>query len=162
MIQNIADIKTNNWSLSISEFGQAVQGIEEINQCIYIILGTIKGSDPFRPDFGSDVFDFIDKPISVAGPGMVNAITDAIAKWEPRIAITSITYESQPQSGRNPAIPAGLIFHIGWAFVGNANIEQLDLLIGPPGGETEDVFIRILGTPDGAGLITSSNNFIPV
>ena len=153
---NVADITAANWSIDINSFGDAVQGIAEINQTIGLILETQKGSDPFRPNFGSDVWEYVGAPITEAGPNIVRAITDAITRWETRIIIKSITYVAQPQ-GDGSNLPAGLIFTITWVLVGGENVNVLNLLVGLESLSGISI-IRILGTETGAGLITQSSN----
>jgi uncharacterized protein len=70
--------------------GNVVQGIADINQCIGIILATPKGSDPLRPTFACDLWQWIDAPITVARPHLVREIVQALTKWEPRIQVLSV------------------------------------------------------------------------
>jgi hypothetical protein len=86
----LTEITEKDWGLSIETQGDVVQGISDINQCIYIILMTVKGTDPLRPDFGCDVFQWLDKPVNNAIPNMVKAVADAIKKWETRVIVTKV------------------------------------------------------------------------
>ncbi len=62
-----------------------------IHQNIGIILSTPKGSDPHRPDFGSDIHKYIDRPINSITEGQIKAdIADAIELWEPRVKVQTI------------------------------------------------------------------------
>lgn len=81
---DVNKIKSQNWSLSTAKQGEIVQDIDDINQCISVILETIKGSDPLRPDFGSDVFLWLDKPIGLAGPNIIAEAIKSIRLWEKR------------------------------------------------------------------------------
>ncbi len=92
MATKLQDIKSVNWQLSNKLLGEVVEGIADIRQCIGTILITTKGSDPLRPLFGSDIWQFIDKPVTVAAPNISAEILDAISKWEPRVIINSIFY----------------------------------------------------------------------
>jgi phage baseplate assembly protein W len=85
-----------------------VQGIDDIHQSLLILFGTIPGEDPFRPTFGVDLSQFLDKPITVATPAIVATISDAIALWEPRITVVSI--ESTYLQNQ----PAQLVIAITW------------------------------------------------
>jgi phage baseplate assembly protein W len=67
-----------------------VQGVDDVNQCIGIILGTPKGSDPLRPTFACDLWQWIDAPVNVARPYLVREIVEAITKWEPRVRVLSV------------------------------------------------------------------------
>jgi phage baseplate assembly protein W len=99
----LADISSADWSLKVGSIGAVVEGIDDIDQCIGIILTTPKGSDPLRPTFGADLWQYIDDPISVVIPSIVREVSAAIAMWEPRVTIQSINVsragESSSQSG---------------------------------------------------------------
>ena len=51
-----------DWQYKLNSIGSVAEGVEDINQCIAIILLTQKGSDPLRPTFGSGRFDVINLP----------------------------------------------------------------------------------------------------
>lgn len=93
MAIKIQDIRATNWQLSAITPGEIVSGIEDIRQCIGTILTTTKGSDPMRPLFGSDIWKFIDTPVSTASANIAAEIIDALNKWETRIQIQKITHE---------------------------------------------------------------------
>lgn len=88
----LSDITQPNWSLSSEAIGEVVQGVDEISQCIILIVKTQKGSEPLRPDFGSDLFLYIDRPINEALPKVIKSIVDALATWETRIEVTKVSY----------------------------------------------------------------------
>jgi uncharacterized protein len=88
------DIKSSEWSISLGEVGGIKQGMDDINQCIEIILTTIPGTDPLRPTFGSNIYKYIDKPLNIAIPNIYKAIIDALALWEKRIEIESLQYQA--------------------------------------------------------------------
>jgi phage baseplate assembly protein W len=67
-----------------------VEGLDDIDQCIRLILCTPKGSDPHRPDFGSNLHRYIDMPIDRATPYVVREAVDAIARWEPRCELIKV------------------------------------------------------------------------
>jgi len=93
----LADISSADWSLALdaagtpgSGLGQVVQGEADVDQCIRIILTTPKGSDPLRPMFGADIWQYIDYPINAAIPAIVREVTQAISLWEPRVILTGV------------------------------------------------------------------------
>jgi len=96
----IDDIKSVDWQPKLGEIGSVVEGYDDINQCIKIILSTPKGSDPHRPEFGSDVWKYIDYPIKEAIPNIIREAIDAINTWEPRVSIKSIRAEVIESQGR--------------------------------------------------------------
>lgn len=99
----LADIRSTDWSLKLDAIGSVVQGLEDIDQCIAIILTTPKGSDPLRPTFGADLWSFIDSPIGAAIPSIVREVGAAIAMWEPRVNLVAVNVtpanEGSSQSG---------------------------------------------------------------
>lgn len=68
-----------------------VTDVDDINQCIGIILTTRLGSDPHRPLFGCNAWLHLDKPIPVARPLVVVDVLEALELWEPRIAVVRVT-----------------------------------------------------------------------
>lgn len=80
-----------NWQIDINNSAAIVEGVNDIIQCIYIILTTIPGSDPLRPDFGSNVYKFIDKSANEVQGQLIYAAKEAIKKWEKRINVTKCT-----------------------------------------------------------------------
>ena len=68
-----------------------MQGIADVNQSVAIILTTPKGSDPLRPTFAADLWQFIDYPMNSLLAAVVGEVTQALTMWEPRITIVSIT-----------------------------------------------------------------------
>ena len=65
---NLNEITYVDWQLKLNSIGEVAQGVDDINQCIAIILLTKKGSVPHRPTFGSDIYKYIDYPINEATP----------------------------------------------------------------------------------------------
>jgi phage baseplate assembly protein W len=97
------DIQSADWSLALDSsqpsavsvqpgagIGNVVQGIDDVNQCIGIILATPKGSDPLRPTFGCDLWRWLDAPVNVARPHLVREIVEALTIWEPRVRVLSV------------------------------------------------------------------------
>ena len=86
-------IKSAYWQLSLQDVGVIAEGLDDLRQCIDIILRTSRGSDPFRPLFGSNIFDWIDKPVTQAIPNIKREIIQALGIWEPRIEVKSIVHD---------------------------------------------------------------------
>ena len=94
------DVRAADWSLMLDAtaenrglvggFGQVVEGIDDVAQCLGIILSNPPGTDPLRPDFACDLFSFIDMPMTLALPQIVAAVTAAIEKFEPRVELISV------------------------------------------------------------------------
>jgi phage baseplate assembly protein W len=88
----ITEITQRDWSLSTTAQGEIAQGLRDISQCIYIIVTTVKGSDPLRPEFGADIKAYLDQPASQV-PALIRAITQAIEIWETRVRVTRVSYK---------------------------------------------------------------------
>lgn len=86
-------LKSQDWTMDLDEFGTIVQGLDDIRQCVMVILRTIRGSDPLRPEFGTNIYKLIDQPINVAAPQIVAEIIDGITTWEPRVELKSVKYK---------------------------------------------------------------------
>lgn len=127
---NLNDIKSADWSLAVGAIGNVVEGIDDINQCIVTILSTKKGSDPFRPDFGSDVWEWIDRPLPVAVPNMKRAIFEAVGLWEPRVIVTSVEHAYQNEAGRQEPVQAGMKFNISWKLRQTQTTGSVEVILG--------------------------------
>jgi phage baseplate assembly protein W len=65
--------------------------IKSVLQNIRVILTTPKGSDVHRPDFGSELYRFIDQPLTTLTAGKIKAyIVDEIERWEQRVKVKEI------------------------------------------------------------------------
>lgn len=82
-----------DWQLKLNEIGSVSEGIEDINQCIAIILSTQKGSVPHRTTFGSDILKYVDYPINSAKANIIRETVDAITLWETRVNVDSVSVE---------------------------------------------------------------------
>jgi phage baseplate assembly protein W len=133
----LADITSADWSLKLdtpgqpgSGLGKVVQGVDDVDQCIAIILTTPKGTDVLRPTFGTDVWRYIDAPISEAGPAIVREVTGSIMQWEPRVKVLSVRSTPLLQTAEQPG--AHVAITVSW---------QLDLGNVPTPNRTTAVAI---------------------
>lgn len=78
------------WQPALQAPGEIVQGLDDIWQAIQIILRTPRGSDPHRPEFGSNLHLYIDWPVERAIPHVVRESVDAIRRWETRCQLMSV------------------------------------------------------------------------
>jgi uncharacterized protein len=129
----LADISLADWSLKLGAIGEVVQGVGDVEQCLAIIVTTPRGSDPLRPTFGADIWRYIDYPINSALPAIVSELTSAIAMWEPRVTLKSVTAsqvnDSSPQSG------AHLEVALSWQLkLGNPAAPIQTTTVSIPGG----------------------------
>lgn len=166
---NVSDIKSSDWALSLAEISEAVEGVDDINQCIGIILSTVKGSDPFRPTFGSDVWDFIDRPLPIAIANMKRAIREAIDLWEPRVIVTNVEHTYQNEAGTTDGVLAGMKFNISWKLKESfttgtveVNFGLYDKLIKSTQTEVPATPNANLTTEDGDPLLTEGGDNITI
>lgn len=90
MTTTLTDITAADWSIKLDDPGSVVENLDDINQCLRVILETPKGSRAHEPLFGCDVWLFLDQPLTHALPGIINAVIEAVEEWEPRAKLTSV------------------------------------------------------------------------
>jgi Bacteriophage baseplate protein W len=67
---------------------------EDIDQAIWIILGTNPGERVMRPDFGAGLNKFIFEPInSTTMEKLKSRVEESLIAWEPRIDVKEVTVE---------------------------------------------------------------------
>jgi len=91
VVTRISEITGVDWSPKLGAIGEVVENLDDINQCLRIILETPKGSRPHEPLFGSDLFRYVDHPVNTGMPRMIAAAIDAVTLWEPRVRLISIS-----------------------------------------------------------------------
>ena len=75
--------------------------VKSVLQNIQVILTTPKGSDVHRPKFGSEIFNFIDQPLTTLTIGKIKAmIVEEIEEWEPRVKVREIELTKDYLNGR--------------------------------------------------------------
>lgn len=79
--------------------GKPLAGIEHLRQSVRDILSTPVGSRVMRRGYGSQLFRLVDAPLNASTRmDLFAATADALAQWEPRIAVEGIS-ASQPRPG---------------------------------------------------------------
>jgi len=64
---------------------------EDIQEAIWIILGTAMGERVMRPDFGCGIHDLVFAPINTATLTLVeNSVREALTVYEPRIELLQV------------------------------------------------------------------------
>jgi phage baseplate assembly protein W len=64
----------------------------EIEQAIWLILGTSPGERPMRPEFGCRISDYIFAAADVGTAGMLAyEVRRALDRWEPRIDVVDVS-----------------------------------------------------------------------
>ena len=99
----LADIQSLHWQPALGGEG-IVENIDDLNQAIQVILRTPKGSDPLRPEFGSDLHLYLDYPIHRARPHVVRESVEAIRRWEPRLSVVRVAVSQEGDAGVKIAV----------------------------------------------------------
>ena len=87
----VSDIGSVDWSPKLGSLGDVVEQLQDIEQCIRIIVLSPKGSDPHRPDFGCDAWRYLDRPADTGFADIIREVIQAIRAWEPRVLDVSLT-----------------------------------------------------------------------
>ncbi len=74
---------------------------QNIEESIFIILGTRRGERLYRPDFGSQLHELVFAPLNDDTLLLAQIYArDALQKWEPRIAMESVNATAAPEVAR--------------------------------------------------------------
>ena len=78
------------------------RGEEDVEQAIAVILGTVPGERPMRPEFGCEIHQLVFDTVDAEMIGQMDmAIRVALDRWEPRIEVMSIDFDlSDTAEGR--------------------------------------------------------------
>ena len=77
-----------------------VDGPQELEEAIRLILGTAPGERPMRPEFGCAIHDLVfATPDSSTAGRVAHAVRVALLRWEPRIEVlgVDVSYEAMDQ-----------------------------------------------------------------
>jgi phage baseplate assembly protein W len=68
-----------------------VDGERELEQSIALILGTIPGERPMRPEFGCRLHDYVFASADATTAGLVaQEVRQSLLRWEPRIDVSDV------------------------------------------------------------------------
>ena len=75
---------------------------EDIDQAIWIILGTNPGERVMRPDFGAGLNRFLFEPINTTTiEGLKRRVEESLVAWEPRIDVKEVSIDAEhPEQNR--------------------------------------------------------------
>jgi phage baseplate assembly protein W len=72
---------------------------QDIEEAIWIILGTARGERVMEPEFGCGIHDYVFAPNNPATRGaLTQAVQQALARFEPRVDVEDVRVESYPES----------------------------------------------------------------
>jgi phage baseplate assembly protein W len=71
----------------------------KVQQSLLLILGTARGERVMNPDFGSRLQELVFEPNNTTTQGrIVQYVTEAISKWEPRVDLLGVDVTGDPSS----------------------------------------------------------------
>ena len=88
-----------NFPVEVDEKGQIKMARyeESIQQAIWMIVGTAKGEQVMRQDFGCGIHDLVFAPNNATTAGQaIREVRDALVLWEPRIDVLDVEAFSDP------------------------------------------------------------------
>jgi phage baseplate assembly protein W len=88
--------RLGNEGIGTDTLGQVLTDYDDLAQSIKIILTTPKGSDPLRPEFASNIYRLIDRPLAEVRLLLIREIFEALRNFEPRIAVVSAEVREGP------------------------------------------------------------------
>lgn len=118
----LSDIAAIDWSPRVQTPGAVVEAVDDIAQCLRIIVGTPPGSDPHRPDFACAIDDVLDRPLPEATPLIIREVGRACARWEPRAVVERVAVTA------DPARPGAAQVVIHWRPAGGGAAQQTAVL----------------------------------
>jgi len=84
-----------------AQTGKPIDALQHLRQSVRDILMTPKGSRVMRRDYGSTLFELIDKPMNDSLMMQIFAATvEALRKWEPRFRISRVNTSSATMNGK--------------------------------------------------------------
>lgn len=95
---DLSEITALHWQPALGQEGAVVTGLADVAQCLRTILTTPTRSVPHRPEFGSDYWSHLDRPLTVALPQIIAASWAAVERWEPRVRLIDIRPLTLPTS----------------------------------------------------------------
>ena len=88
--QQLQILRTQRYGMH-AQTGRLLSGIEHLQQSIADILCTLIGSRVMRRDYGSRLFELLDKPLN---PSTIlqwtAAVADALGRWDPRFKLQQV------------------------------------------------------------------------
>jgi phage baseplate assembly protein W len=106
------------------------EGPENVRESIRIILMTELGERLMLPEFGAGLGAYLFEPNTATTRRLIQErISDALARWEPRVKVEGITVEE------DPANPEAAIATISYQLVANQTRERVTLSVDLSAGE---------------------------
>ena len=91
-----------SWPIEVDHRGaiRLTQGPADLDRSIRVILLTAPGERVMRPQFGCRIWDLLFEPVTPNLLGLIaEAVRDALAQWEPRVAVEDVQPEQYDDDG---------------------------------------------------------------
>jgi phage baseplate assembly protein W len=93
----------------------------ELEEAIYLILATVPGERPMRPEFGCGIHDYVFAPSDADTAGrLAFEVRNALERWEPRVEVVDVVV--------TPSIVEGsgcLMIDVRYAIAGSNDARNL-------------------------------------
>lgn len=73
--------------------GDVVVDDDDVSQCLAVIVMTRPGEVPHEPEFGCDLWEYVDRPVNEVQLFVSTAVINAVRRWEPRVEVFGVAYE---------------------------------------------------------------------
>lgn len=117
----VQDITAQYWSPQLGAFGEIVTDLADVAQAVRVICTTRLGERPLEPEFGSEIYKWIDAPLDVARVNIPVAIYNSLGRWEPRVIINSVQVDIAPNM-------AGVVILIDWSLAATPQVSNFDII----------------------------------
>lgn len=76
------------------------EGMDEVNQCIQLLIGTVPGERVMRPEYGCRLYTRVWENIDEVASQGLSDIKEAIITFEPRVSLVSVNSRIFRDEGR--------------------------------------------------------------
>ena len=104
----MTDYKLNTCPVPIVVGATGLSGLE---QCLRLIVATFAYSVPMDRSFAG-LGSFVDSPAPHKVAALIAELTEAIEKYEPRVVVTSISLEPNPEALMKGQVYPLITFHL--------------------------------------------------
>ena len=85
-------------------------GADDLDSSMRVVLATAPGERVMRPNFGCAIWDLVFEPVNATTVGrMEQAVREALAQWEPRASVESVSVEPDDHDSSLVRIHVGYV-----------------------------------------------------
>ncbi len=87
------------WPMQVDHTGsiRMTDGVDDLDRSMTVVLSTAPGERVMRPQFGCRIWDLVFEPVTANLLGLMSeAVRQALAQWEPRVAVQAVRAEPHP------------------------------------------------------------------